>query len=382
MIRSIFRRLIPACLAFLVLARTGVAFSQGAESANTEIRVGWVGGMSGPTAKYGAYQSALLAEEDINNEGGINGRPFKLIFEDGKGTGKTAVSAAQKLMSADRVSFIVGGHSTPESLPMAPMVERNGALMLAAITSSPKLTGLSRNFFRVTAVSLQGASALAQFAVEEKGISAFGVVYVLTDYAQPLAEGFRDEVLQRKGRVPVFEGLAPGDLDARPLLLRMKRAGVTCLYLGIQSPEAAVAVLQQAAEISFHPLLLGNEITGNAVTTAGDRKSLFEGLVFAEPEFDLEAKRTKAFIKRYKARFGVESLPYGFWSAEAYDAVRLLAETIGRCGEEVSAVRACLLSVHNYQGVSGPISINEQGDGVRKYLIKRINADVPVPVVR
>jgi branched-chain amino acid transport system substrate-binding protein len=343
------------------------------------LRVGWIGGMSGPTAKYGAYESAMLAEEDINLEGGVKGRPFKLIFEDGKGAGKTAVNAALKLMSVEHVSFIVGGHSTPESLPMASVVERGGALMLAAITSSPRLTGVSKNFFRVTAVSLQGATALAKYAVETKKLSSFGIIYELTDYAQPLAEGFRDDITARGGKISVFEGLSPGELDARPLLLRMKSAGVTCLYLGIQNPELASAVLQQADEISFHPLLLGNEITGNAVSTAGEKKPLFEGLVFAEPVFNLEAKKTKAFVERYKKRFGVASLPYGFWSAEAYDAVRLLAETIGRCGEEVSSVRACLQSVNNYPGVSGPISIDAHGDGVREYLIKKISLGVAVP---
>jgi branched-chain amino acid transport system substrate-binding protein len=335
--------------------------------------------MSGPTAKYGAYESAILAEEDINRTGGINGRPLKLIFEDGKGNGKTAVNAALKLMSIDRVTFIVGGHSTPESLPMASVVDRKGALMLAAITSSPRLTGVSKNFFRVTAVSLQGAAALAKYAVETKKLGSFGIIYELTDYAQPLAEGFRDDVASRGGKISVFEGLPPGELDARPLLLKMKVAGVTCLYLGIQNPELAGIVLQQAREIAFHPLVLGNEITGNAVSTAGEKKPLFEGLVFAEPTFNLEAEKTKAFVERYKKRFSVNSLPYGFWSAEAYDAVRLLAETMARCGEEVSAVRSCLLQTKNYSGVSGPISINTQGDGVRDYQLKKISDGIPMP---
>ena len=138
-----------------------------------------------------------------------------------------------------------------------------------------------------------------------------------------------------------------------------------------------MAILQQAKEVSFTPALFGNEITGNAAGSAGERRNLFEGLLFAEPELDVREPRTKAFIERFKKRFKVEALPYGFWSAQAYDAVVLLATTIGRCGERVAKVRECLLEVKDYEGVSGRILINQDGDGVRNYLLKRISNGSP-----
>ena len=75
-----------------------------AEDSVTPIRIGWIGPMSGLIAKFGSYQAVQIALEEINRAGGINGRPVELIPEDGKGQGKDAVSAAQKLINIDKVN--------------------------------------------------------------------------------------------------------------------------------------------------------------------------------------------------------------------------------------------------------------------------------------
>lgn len=127
--------------------------------------------MTGPLSKYGALQSAQLAEEDINAAIGINGHPLQLIDEDGKGDLKTALTAAMKLVDSDGVKFILGGHCTPESLAIAPFLEREKVIMLAAITSTPKLTSAGDYIFRVTPVSLRAPELIggnAVFAAEAK----------------------------------------------------------------------------------------------------------------------------------------------------------------------------------------------------------------------
>lgn len=337
------------------------------------IRIGWIGAMTGPIAKYGSFQSAQLAQEDINSAGGIEGRPIEIIFEDGKGDGRSAAAAAQKLIGIDRVRYIVGGHCSPESLAIAPIAERNKVLMLAAITSNPKLTTAGDHIFRLTAVSTRHAELLVPYAMGELGLKRFAIVYEETDYARPPAERFAELVREKGGNLVDLQSYNPGETDFRSILARLRTKSPQALYVGVQSPDSAVLLLRQLKELEVNVTLLGNEITGNTASDAA-AAPLFEGMIFAEPAFDLEQADTREFVARYKARFKVDSLPFGFWTAEAYDAVRLLSATIERCGEAVENVRHCLYQVKNYPGVSAPVTIDRNGDGVRIYVLKKVIA--------
>lgn len=339
----------------------------------SKIKIGWIGAMSGALAKYGSYQSALLAQEDINSLGGVNGVPIELIFEDGKGDGKTAASAAQKLINVDKVKYLIAGHCSPESLAIAPIAENAKVVMLAAITSNPKLTNSGDYIFRITAVSTTHADIEVPYAMDNLGLKSFAIVYEETDYALPPAERFTELVKAKSGRITSEFSYQPGETDFRTIATKIASQKPDAIYLGVQSPESAILFLKQLSTFRYKGKIFGNELTGNAVTTDLNSRNLFEGLIFGEPEFDIQKSPTKSFIEHYKKRFNTEGLPYGIWSAEAYDAPRLLASVIQTCGASVEEVKRCLYSTKDYDGVSGKISIDENGDGLRNYKLKRIS---------
>lgn len=337
------------------------------------IRIGWIGSITGAVAKFGAFQSATLALEDINAQGGIGGRPLELIFEDGKGEGRSAVLAAQKLLDVDHVTFLLGGHCSPESLPIAPVVESHHALMLASITTTPKLTGAGDNVFRVSPVSTIVGDQIAEHLLKQRGFKRVAIIYEETDYAQPPAERLRDRISAGGGVVTSYDGVQRDSTDFRALLTKIRSQHPDALYIGAQAPDMAQQITRQLLDLGISLPLVGNEITGNAVSGTGSRPEAFEGLVFSEPEFDRTAPKTAAFLQHYQDRFHT-GLPLGFWSAEAYDSVRLLAETIGRCGEAVDDVKRCLYATKDYEGVSGRLSIDSHGDGVRTYILKQVRS--------
>jgi branched-chain amino acid transport system substrate-binding protein len=281
------------------------------------ITVGWIGAMTGPIAKYGAYQSARLAEAEINEAGGINGRPLKLIYEDGKGDPKTALSAAMKLVSSDAVKIVIGGHCTPESLAIAPFLERNKIIMLAAITSNPKLTTAGDYIFRLTPVSLRLAEITAPFLLTERRVKRMAILHEETDYARPVAEHLK-KLLEAGGvQIAEFQNYNPGETDFRPILTRIRGKNPDAVYIGVQAQDTAVLILQQMHDLGMKFPIFANEIGGNAVSAAKGKEFLFEGLIYAEPNFDLTRPETKDFVERYKAMYRVDGLPMGFWSSES-----------------------------------------------------------------
>lgn len=343
------------------------------------LRIGWIGPMTGPGVKYGAAQAALMAQEEVNASGGVNGRRLELIQEDGKLQGASAISAFNKLTSVDGVKFIVGGHCTPESAPIAPLASANNVLLLAAITSSPKMSGIDKNYYRITHVSTTTGEKLAKYLIEQ-GLMTAAVVFEETDYVIPQTDKFKADYLAGGGNLVAEYQFSPGETDFRTFMTRIRTLKPQALYIGSQSPDSGRIIMKQLLDARISTRIVGNELFAQTPASFPETVEAFEGVVTVEPEYDSEHGKTQEFVSRFKARFSVDGLPGGIWTAEAYDAVRLLAKTIGECGEDVVAVGACLEKVKDYPGVSGAITIDAKHDGVRNIQVKRIAGGRPIPI--
>ena len=77
-----------------------------------EIVLGSIQDLSGPIAGFGKQvrQGMLLRVDELNEQGGINGRKIKLLIEDSAYDPKKAVLAAQKLVNQDKIFAMVGPH--------------------------------------------------------------------------------------------------------------------------------------------------------------------------------------------------------------------------------------------------------------------------------
>ena len=108
-------------LSALALASTLAGAQQGVSK--TEITLGSIQDLSGPIAGFGkqARLGMLLRVDEINEQGGINGRKLKLIVEDSAYDPKKAVLAAQKLVNQDKIFMMVGHIGTAQNLAAMPV---------------------------------------------------------------------------------------------------------------------------------------------------------------------------------------------------------------------------------------------------------------------
>ena len=335
------------------------------------IKLGYIGPMTGSSAKYGSFEAVSLAIEEINSAGGIQGRKVMLIAEDGKCNGKEAVTAVNKLIHIDKVQIILGGHCSPESLAIAPIVEQNKVVMLASISSSPLLTHAGDYVFRTTPVSTVQSEIIAEAAKNKLGVERFAVIYEQTDYARPIAEKLKLEFEKRNGQIVLYEAYNPGDIDFRTLLLKARSAEPDALFLSAQTPDAVFHFVKQVKELGLSVKLFGNDVFATQAII-DQAPELFEGAVIAAPHFDESNPLTKKFIENYNKRYGTQHLPHGIWTAESYDAVFLVKKCIEEYGELPDQVKRCLYNIKDFVGASGKISIDQNGDGIREYYLKTI----------
>lgn len=337
------------------------------------IKIGFISDLSGSVKKYGAYEAGKLAMDEINKAGGINGKKLEIIFEDGKCNSKDATSAANKLIQADGVKIILGGHCTPESAAIAPIAEANKVIQLAAITSSPVMSSRGQYVFRTTSVSTVQSTIDADIAINKLKGKNFAVLFEQTDYARPIAEQFKTDIESKGGVIKIYEGFTPETNDFKTILAKIKSANVDAILLSPQRPDAALNIMKQLKELGVKKQLFGNDITINQ-TLIDQSPEFYEGMIFAGPNYDpINNPKSKKFNDDYKNAFGFVP-PFGIFTAESYDGVYIIADAIAKYGMDVDKIKDYLANLKNYEGASGKITINEKHDGVRDYVAKVIKS--------
>jgi len=78
------------------------------------IKIGCIIPLTGPMAKFGEMdkKSYAIALEEINETGGIEGKPLEIIYEDNQGKPEVAMAAAEKLITQNKVPIIIGEYSS------------------------------------------------------------------------------------------------------------------------------------------------------------------------------------------------------------------------------------------------------------------------------
>jgi len=115
------KRIATVTAALLLAASALAAEQQGV--AKGEIVVGSIQDLSGPLAGFGKQvrQGMLLRVDEINEQGGVNGRKLRLIVEDSGYDPKKAVLAAQKLVNQDKIFIMVGHIGTAQNNAAMPV---------------------------------------------------------------------------------------------------------------------------------------------------------------------------------------------------------------------------------------------------------------------
>ncbi len=110
-----------SALAFSAAVVLAQAPTQGISK--NEITLGAIVDLSGPIAGFGKQtrNGMLMRVNELNEQGGVNGRKIKLVIEDASYDPKKAVLAAQKLVNQDKVFAVVGNLGTAQNLAAMPV---------------------------------------------------------------------------------------------------------------------------------------------------------------------------------------------------------------------------------------------------------------------
>ncbi len=357
--------IISIVLAFLMVVTSGCAKKE-----EKEIKIGAILPLTGDAALAGTNtrEGIDLAVDEINKVG-LNGKKIRVIYEDTQADPKTAVSAVNKLINVDQVQYIIDDSISSVTLSVAPIVEKSKVVLLSTGATAPKISQAGNFVFRIWNSDALEGEEIAKYAVDSLKIKNVGILYINNDYGIGLAEVFKFQIDQ-KGLTSVhIESFDQGALEHRTQLAKILSADPEAIYLVGYSKDC-IRIIQQAKEMKFRGIWLGTTVMLDPSVTNVVMKNKYT-LYYPAPMIpDTSSLGVKVFKERFMAKYQKDAPAL---ADVGYDAVMLLKKTIelgnGLNGENI---RAGLMRIKAYEGASGLIEFDKNGDVHKPIEIKQL----------
>ena len=326
----------------------------------TDITIGAILPMTGNLASYAEplKRGMDLAVHCINQQGGIDGKNLRIVYEDDRGEAPTAVSAYRKLVDMDYVPMVIGGMFSASTFAIAPLAEQEHIVILSPTASAIELTDAGDYIFRIYPSDIYDGAFLARFAWDTLGAKKVAIVYEQVASVVAIADRFKSDFEAAGGEVAVYDGYRSDLNDFNSLVKKVKDAKPDVLFFpGNLTPMANLLV--QAKRMALNTKLL-------TISTFFDAKILeltqnaSEGVMFSTPMFDPSDSSPEMveFVKVYMEMYGIEPDILGGYG---YDVVRIAAEALGK-GMTPDQIKNALYAIEDFPGVTGRTTFDENGD--------------------
>jgi branched-chain amino acid transport system substrate-binding protein len=370
-----------AIAAVCTIAIVGCRSSSSAKNEN-EIVVGHYASLTGSEATFGRStdNGILLAVDEINEAGGVNGKKIRVITYDDKGDAREAGTAVTRLIARDNVVAVLGEVASSLSLVGAPVCQEHGIPMVTPSSTNPTVTEVGDMIFRVCFIDDFQGLVCAKFAREHPPLKAekAAILYdQVSAYSEGLQAVFVKSFQELGGKIVSTQTYQAGDQDFSAQLTAIRARQPDVIFVpGYYTDVGNIAL--QAKRLNIEAPLLGGdgwdsaklgEIAGDAITGS------FYANHYSHEDPD---PRVQDFIAKYKERFG--GTPDGL-AALGYDAARILADAMGRAPSLSGAdIAAELAKTKDFDGVTGKISIDEKRNAVKPAVMLEMKGGVPTYV--
>lgn len=327
-----------------------------ADGLNKEIVIGIVDSSTTPTF---FTQGVKLAIKELNEQGGLLGKPVKALFYDEKESVRKGQDIAREIANNTDVIAVVGHCSSDIAIPVSVIYEKSGVLFISPGASAPELTRYNGSFtFRNIPSDELAGREIAAF-VKRNGYKKIAIVFDRDSSANRLAKIFHNASDDIGINIVANKSYSSWEVDFRSLIADiMKKYEFDCIFLGGVFP-AAGRIIKQMREMGIKAPIIGNDSLDSSLLLEIAGKAADGTIVFTVFDPALPGAHTQNFVKTFKAEYGITA---DRLAAQGYDAIQVLAACIEKSGSTIPLVIASTLRfLDRWNGVTGSYSWDWDG---------------------
>ena len=363
-------------LVILAMALSSCAGGAPGAASGGETKVAILAPLSGPVPTFGVStrDGALLAIDEWNAKGGVNGKKITPIVEDSQCTPDPAVNAANKVIEQDKAKFIIGEVCSKASIPVSEIANAKGVLQISPTSTNPDVTinkdGSTKDYiFRACFIDPFQGTVGAKFALGDlKAKTAFVMQDQANDYVKGLAEYFQKAFTAGGGQVVGTASYTSADTDFSAILSQIADKKPDMVYLP-DYYNIVNLVTKQAKEKGITAPFMGGDGWDSSDL---DLKAAAGGYFTNHYSPEDPRQEVQGFVKNYGAKFKDDKqqpkTPDAL-AALAYDATNLLLQAMKEAGSDDPAKVKDSLAKITFNGVSGKITYDAQHNPVKSATI-------------
>lgn len=335
--------------------------SQGAES----IKIGGIFSLTGPGAYIGVAQknSVLIAIDEFNKRGGVNGRSIEMVLGDDESDPTKAVMILKKMIESDPMVALIGPTRTDTGMAMIPTLEKEGIPTFMHAGGDVIITPVRKWIFKSPYRATDAMERIFLY-LKKNNLTKIGLLFSSDGFgkdgaaiADRLASKFGFDLLAK-------ETFDVKDVDMTPQLTRIHAKNPQGIIVWTIGPPIGITAKNTRALGIKVPLF---QCHGAAEPTffklAGDAS---EGVMMPSTKIvvasqlsdkDVQKKKLVEYAKEYETKF---KEPPGTMVAYGADAAYLLLEAIKKAGPDRAKIRDALEGIKGYVGLSGVYNLSPE----------------------
>lgn len=336
--------------------------------------------ITGDSAEYGQQftVAAQITADEINANGGINGKKLEFIVMDSKNDAKESCDIARVFVDNKDVVAVIGDFSSTCSMAAAPIYQEAGLTMVSPSASHVDYAPIGDYIFGTMSMQADESRFQAKSEKKYQGYNSTAVLYINSDWGV-LAEGAFNEGAQSVGlEVTACESYVAGETDFKTVLTKIRQTNPDVLTILGQYAEAS-SIVNQCAELGWDiPIdVAGSSLSQQFIDLCSENAN---GIYSQAPFFYEDSDPAQAaFGEKFVAQLGYDPTIFG---CVMHDTVEFIALAIGSASDDTdrTAIRDAIRDYAGYSGLMGPIVFNEDGAVIRDFRVAIIRDNAWVPV--
>ncbi|WP_135227812.1 ABC transporter substrate-binding protein [Deinococcus fonticola] len=299
-----------------------------AQKVDTPVAIGVSVAQTGNVALLGQEQviGAKFAEKFLNARGGINGTPFKLVFQDAGGDENTSINAFQNLINKDKVVGIVGPTLSQQAFAADPIAERAKVPVVGPSNTAKGIPQIGNFIARVSApISVVAPNAVRQAVKINPNIKKAAVLYAQNDAFSVSETGTFQETVKKQGiDLATVQKFQTTDTDFTTQVTAVLNANVELVIISGLAADGGNLV-KQLRQLGYKGLIVG----GNGLNTSNMFpvcQKLCDGVIIAQAYSPAQpSAANQVFVKAYREQYKKDPPQF---AAQTYAGVQVMVEAL------------------------------------------------------